>query len=59
MKTADYPTYWLRFISRNGKRILQQQFIPGTDEHGDFSRAEWRDVPYIPHAELGDMTEHP
>jgi hypothetical protein len=52
----------LRFINRNGKRILQQEWL-----FIDFNargiavggHEEWKDIPYIPGAEQGDMTVHP
>lgn len=42
-----HPFPYLRFVMRNGERVLQQQFsVKDYDEWQVFSiRYEWRDVP--------------
>jgi hypothetical protein len=66
--TKEYlPTAYFRFINRDGKRILQQQWHcwMGSDEYATGEARplafewEWKDIPYIPGAEQGDMTVHP
>ncbi len=42
-----YTTNDLRFIDRNGKKILQQKFIVGGEDIC-LRKAEWRDVPCEP-----------
>lgn len=54
------PTPELRFISRSGKRILQQYWeILEHRDSGLIPRYEWRDIIYQPNAEQGDETVHP
>lgn len=42
MSATHKPTVALRFILRDGKRILQQQYVPVSD--WDSYDIEWRDV---------------
>ncbi len=46
--TRSEPTVWLRFVEREGKRILQQRWSVTThdkDYNPTDRRGEWRDVP--------------
>lgn len=57
------PSTALRFINRDGKRILQQQWVDirfhKWDTEDEIVHMTWRDIPYIPDAEKGDPTVHP
>ncbi len=56
---TEKPTADLRFINRNGKRIMQQIWLIESPTGKMPPRTEWRDIPYIPNAEHGDETVHP
>ncbi len=57
----EEPSKHHRYINRNGKRIHQVMWYIHVFEHHYQIRTDeqWRDVPYIPGAEQGDMTVHP
>lgn len=53
-----WPTAGLRFVERDGKRILQQQWAATATDHNGYVIAgdtDWRDVPLASAEPKGDQ----